>query len=161
MVFILYNIGVQLKKLSPRPVNVGLRQVLDENTLFVRVIKVSKKGKVLFISVSMDDSTCSSIIYLFTCGECNSQYVGSSIRQLKCRVAEHMGLSPRSNLPISHPNFSSILEHHKLSKHALSPSNFKILSNSNNSDIRLLESIYIYKLRPKLNNSTPCELNIV
>ena len=66
-----------------------------------------------------------------------------------------------SNLPISHPNFSFILEHHKLSKHALSPLNFKILRNSSNSDIRLLESIYIYKLKSKLNNNTPCELNIV
>ena len=95
-----------------------------------------------------NDPILKLIIHLFTCGEWNSQYVGSSIRQLKCRVVEHMGLSPRLNLLISHPNFSSILEHHKLIKHALSPSNFKILSNSSNSDIRVLESIYIHKLIP-------------
>ena len=109
----------------------------------------------------LDESMRSSIIYLFTCRECNSQYVGSTIRHLKSRVAEHMGLSPRSKLPLSHPNFSSILEHHKATKHTLSPDNFKILSNSNNLDIRLLESIYIHKLKPKLNNNTPCELYII
>ena len=109
----------------------------------------------------LDDDMCSSIIYLFTCEECNSQYIGSSIRQLRCRVAEHMHLSPRSKLPILSPNFSSIMEHHKETKHSLSPNNFKILCNSNKSDIRLLESIYIHKLKPKLNNNTPCELNIV
>ena len=44
--------------------------------------------------------------------------------------------------------------HHKSTKQSLSPTNFKILCNSNKSDIRLLESMYIHNLKPKLNNNT-------
>ena len=104
---------------------------------------------------------CSSIIYSYKCTECNSQYIGSSIRQLNCRVAEHMNLSVRSQLPISHPNFSAIMQHHTETKHNLSPDDFTILCYSNNTDLRLIESLYIHRMKPSLNNNLPYDLNIV
>ena len=72
-----------------------------------------------------------------------------------------MNVSVRSNLPISNPNYSAIMEHHTNTKHNLNPSNFTILSTSNKIDLRMLESLYIHKMKPSLNNNTPYDLNIV
>ena len=86
---------------------------------------------------------------------------GSSIRQLNCRVAEHMNVSVRTLLPTTSPNYSAIMEHHTTTKHSFNQSNFTILSKSNKNDLRVLESLYIHKLKPSLNNNTPFDLKII
>ena len=90
-------------------------------------------------------------------------YVELSLDKLTaCRVAEHMNLSVRSQLPIPHPNFSAIMQHHTETKHNLSPDDFTIfLCYSNNTDLRLIESLYIHRMKPSLNNNLPYDLNIV
>ena len=103
---------------------------------------------------------CSSVIYLYTCLGCNSQYVGSTIRQLQCRISEHKGLSVRTKLPLSSPNYSSIREHSQNTNHNITDNQFKILTATNKIDIRILESLYIHKMKPKLNHNTPYDLNI-
>ena len=100
----------------------------------------------------------SSVIYLYRCANncASGAYVGMTSRNLYNRVAEHGGRSFRTGKHLSHPPHSAIREHAGNSQCA-SPVNinsFKIVTSSTNpSDLRLLESLYIYKLKPPLNNT--------
>ena len=107
---------------------------------------------------------CSAIVYIYKCGECNSSYIGSTKRQFRCRIAEHLGISVRNADPLQSTNHSSIMDHHRDAKHNISKNNFEILSkcNSNNIlDLRTLESLYISRLKPSLNSGLPIDLDIV
>ena len=72
-----------------------------------------------------------------------------------------MGVSVRTSLPLQAPNHSSILEHSKDFKHPINFRNFTILSRANRNDLRLLESIFITKLKPKLNVGLPVDLAVL
>ena len=111
---------------------------------------------------SLPAPLCSSVIYIYNCGECNSSYIGSTKRQFRCRIAEHMGVSVRTGRPLQAPNHSAIMEHHCITKHNISTNNFKILSKCNNNlyDLRTIESLYITKIKPNLNSGLPIELDI-
>ena len=98
------------------------------------------------------DPLCSNIIYQFGCSGCKSRYIGSSSRNLKIRIAEHRGISFRTNSPLSRPSMSEIREHAMDSDHSFNDSNFKILFKARNCfDLRLLESLCIFYLKPELN----------
>ena len=95
-----------------------------------------------------------SLVYNFRCSRCESQYVGSTTRTLGARVAEHLGRSYRTNRFITTPSHSSIREHSFECDARVSIDDFKILdSNSNPNDLRILESLYILKLKPNLNDT--------
>ena len=97
---------------------------------------------------------CSSIVYSFTCSSCQAGYVGCTLRSLKTRFSEHVGQSVRTGRPIHNPPFSAIREHSEICKCGVSFSDFSILSHCNNrSDLKILESLYIHKLKPSLNNT--------
>ena len=105
---------------------------------------------------------CSSVIYKYMCALCNKCYIGSTTRQLKCRIAEHKSLSVRTNLPLSKPPFSSIMEHQLNTGHLVNSNNFNIIGSQNNSiSLRLLESLFIFKLKPEMNGLSPVDLNII
>src|SRR5215469_17992741 len=53
----------------------------------------------------------SGIIYKFNCNSCNAVYIGSTVRQLNVRIAEHLGISPRTQTFITKPSSSSIRDH--------------------------------------------------
>ena len=94
--------------------------------------------------------------------DCCSTYVGSSIRQFQCRVHEHRNLSVRTGLPLTTERFSAIMEHSKITGHAINTNHFKIISRClNKLDIRYLEALHITKKKPNLNNGLPVELSIV
>ena len=105
-----------------------------------------------------------SLVYKFSCVQCTSMYVGSTSRTLISRAAEHAGRSPRTNKPIVNPSQSSIRCHgNNNCSPDVSLDTFEILDSvSNSQDLRILESIYIYRLRPNLNeNSSSYPLNIL
>ena len=104
-----------------------------------------------------------SLVYKFSCVQCTSEYVGSTTRTLATRVAEHARLSFRTNLPITTPSHSYIREHSYKCNSPVTLDNFSILNFSQNkTDLRILESLYIHKIRPKLNSAqTAYPLNIV
>ena len=60
---------------------------------------------------------CSSVIYRYKCEECSSSYIGSTKRQFRCRIAEHLGVSVRTSKPLQTPNYSAIMEHHCKTNH--------------------------------------------
>ena len=95
----------------------------------------------------------SSLIYKYSCVQCASEYIGSTTRLLASRVAEHSGRSLRTNRILAHPSHSNIREHAQTCGTPITIDNFTILDScSNTNDLRILESLYIFKDRPVLNN---------
>ena len=95
-----------------------------------------------------------SLVYKFCCSRCESSYVGSTCRTLGARVAEHMGRSHSTNSILARPSHSTIREHSFSCDTLFKIENFKVLrSCSNNNHLRLLESLYIHKLKPNLNEN--------
>ena len=94
----------------------------------------------------------SSVVYLYSCGQCTSSYVGQTSKQLKVRVSQHKGCSFRTNNPLTTPEKSNILHHSLTTNHPITIENFKILASCDKFDLRLLESLFIHKLKPSLND---------
>ena len=105
----------------------------------------------------LDPPLCSGVVYLYECLNCQVQYVGSTSRQLAVRTAEHLGISPRTKLPLASPPFSSIREHAYNTSHPILPKSFSIINQSSNN-LRLIESLHIHKRKPNLNQGSPWEL---
>ena len=104
---------------------------------------------------------CSGVIYTYKCALCNECYTGSTTRQLRCRIAEHMGRSVRTGAPLTNRPVSSIYDHAFKLGHAISEENFKIIDRHNNAGhLRVLESLYIFKTKPSLNDGLPVQLPI-
>ena len=97
------------------------------------------------------DELKSNIVYKYTCDTCQASYIGSSTKQAKFRFSQHIGISPRTMLPLNSPPFSSIRNHCSDLDHRIKMSNFSIMCTSEVSDIRILESLYIFKIKPTLN----------
>ena len=110
----------------------------------------------------LPDSLCSCIIYSYKCVDCSSTYIGSSIRQFKCREYEHRNLSVRTLQPFKTERFSAILEHSRNKNHIIDNNSFKIISRCQNKyDIRYLEALHILKNKPNLNSGLPVDLAVV
>ena len=101
-------------------------------------------------------------IYQYTCKQCSATYIGETKKQLKVRISQHKGISFRTNRPLSSFDSSKIYEHAFDNNHPISDDSFKILSNSNVFDLKVLESLYIHKLQPNLNDyNSSFDLHIV
>ena len=75
------------------------------------------------------------------------------LSSLKCAyVSQHRGRSYRTGNYLTCPENSKILEHSLNSGHAIVENDFKILDCCDNLNIRTLESLYIHKLKPSLND---------
>ena len=98
----------------------------------------------------------SFVIYEYKCPKCNfGSYVGSTRRLLKVRIDSHRGVSHRTGCILKSKEFSSIRNHSILCKTDINYSNFKILSQTTDClSLLILESLYIKKLAPSLNNQT-------
>ena len=105
----------------------------------------------------------SSVVYEYSCAQCASRYIGSTLRALYIRVSEHTGRSFRTNRVLANPLSSHIRDHQKNCKNPISLDNFKIIGSASfPSELRILESLHIYKNKPQLNVSqTAVKLFIV
>ena len=125
---------------------------LDPKLILVNSLSISS-----FFQFKDALPTClrSCVIYKFCCAQpCASAYVGSTMRMLGTRIAEHRGLSIRTGQPLLHPPQSSIRHHCDSLAHDLSPQNFNIIATCNNFlDLRISESLLIKKTSPDLNNT--------
>ena len=94
----------------------------------------------------------SSIVYQYSCGSCSHLYIGSSMRNLYMRMSEHQGKSYRTGKYVQSTN-SSIFDHKFSCDTQIESNNFKILDYSQTEfRLRILESLYIHKERPQLND---------
>ena len=95
----------------------------------------------------------SSLLYTFSCAQCASEYIGMTARTLGTRVDKHVGVSYRTGARLTQPPHSAIRDHRDICRTPFHTCNFKILANAScTSDLRILESLYIYKTKPILNN---------
>ena len=96
----------------------------------------------------------SSLIYMFSCDQTGSSYIGETRRHLFERIADHRGMSWRTDRPLSAPLHSNIREHTLSCQCTLKFDNFKILTTAKHDlDLKILESLYILKNKPNLNSN--------
>ena len=95
----------------------------------------------------------SSLVYKYSCVHCTSEYVGMTTRILGSRVVEHAGISFRTGVPLTSPPHSAVRDHSELCSTNVNINNFKVLANSPSEiDLKILESLHIFKSRPGLNS---------
>ena len=95
----------------------------------------------------------SGIVYLFSCGDCNATYVGSSVKSLKTRVSEHFAVSSRTGNRLAQPAPSRIRDHIETCGYNRSFENFKILDiHGDNILLRMSETYEIKHRKPNLNS---------
>ena len=110
-------------------------------------------GSLFKFKDQLPKSMLSSIVYKYSCAQCASEYIGSTIRTLKTRVAEHAGRSYRTDRPLARPSHSSIRDHLEHCDSQIREQNFSVIgSTSNPTDLRILESLHIFKHKPNLND---------
>ena len=103
---------------------------------------------------NLPKNMCSSLVYKFSCVHSTSEYVGSTTRALRTRVSEHVGRSHRTGAPLSKPPHSAIRNHSDQCVCEMSLDNFKILGYASEpSELRILESLFIAKIKPSLNDT--------
>ena len=73
-------------------------------------------------------SSLSSLVYKFSCTQCVSEYVGSTMRTLHTRVAEHAGRSFRTGALLTSPPHSNIRAHALSCSSPVAIDNFNVLA---------------------------------
>ena len=123
---------------------------IDFNLIFTNTYTI---GSFFKIKDSLCSSMRSSVVYQYTCPHCQwGKYVGSTSRLLRVRMAEHMGISFRSGLPLNTKMHSSIRDHVQKHKKTIQQKDFKILHEASHElTLHILESICIKNIRPSLN----------
>ena len=53
------------------------------------------------------------VVYKFTCGGCNSTYIGQTTRHIKTRFSEHLGISALTSQPVKGQTPTAVTEHIK------------------------------------------------
>lgn len=105
----------------------------------------------------------SAVIYKFSCPSCEGTYIGSTYVRLHSRVCQHQGKSDRTGKFSTCPVPSSIRDHALDCDTPFSIDNFTIIDHGrSNLNLRILESLYIFKTKPSINDkSSAFKLNIV
>ena len=134
-----------------------------QSTFHLLIFILSLFGSLFPYKDKLPISLQSSLVYKFSCTQCVSEYVGSTTSTLHTRVAEHAGRSFRTGALLTPHPHSNIRAHALSCSSPVANDNFNILARENNNiDVRILESLFIYKIRPDLNDSQSAfPLNIV
>ena len=100
----------------------------------------------------------SNVVYSYSCAQCASgTYIGSTVRSAYMRIAEHRGRSFRTGNLLDTPPHSAIRDHAVRCKHQIQDGSFTILDQDpGENSLRILESLYIGKEKPSLNNTKSC-----
>ena len=96
----------------------------------------------------------SFVIYEYSCS-CSATYVGKTTCNLAKRIAEHRGLSERTNKERAVKQHSAIRDHAEEHGHIINPNAFKIIGPGNtHSSLSILEMLNIKFRKPSLNLQT-------
>ena len=113
----------------------------------------NKLGNFFRLKDVIPSHLCSGVVYEYSCLGCTSKYVGCSMRNIHIRISEHKGRSYRTNRVLLKPLFSEVREHAVENDHPISSDSFKLLAKHlNKYDIQIVESLFIHKKKPDLNN---------
>ena len=125
---------------------------LDVNVILINRFKI---GSFFRFKDRIPVGCQSSVVYLFSCASCGASYIGSTKRTLYNRVSQHQGRSFRTGFPLTRPDPSAIRSYSESCNTEFTLENFKVIGKVNNIlDLRILESLYIFKKRPNLNDNT-------
>ena len=100
----------------------------------------------------------SGVIYKYNCANCKVSYIGCTKRYWEKRLEEHTHVSSLTGKPLSGGQIFAPQQHVRAEKCSSSPhvqrDNFEIIGRENNSYVlKIKESIFIYKYKPKLNGT--------
>lgn len=150
--FCLPYVGFHSEKLK-RDLNSLLGQYLPSIAFNPILVNKFKTGSFFNYKDRLPKAARSSVIYKFRCEQCSSEYVGSTTRSLHTRASEHAGRSSRTNNRLACPPNSSIRDHAETCGSPITINQFSILSSCKTEiDLRILESLYIFKQKPSINN---------
>ena len=125
----------------------------DVNFRFIFVNR-NTIGSLFRVKDPMPIALCSNVVYCFKCPDCTSRYIGSTSRNLKIRISEHIGISYRTNTQITRPSYSRIREHAVSCNHSINEQDFSIKFRAKcSSDLRIAESLMIMKEKPDINGT--------
>ena len=122
-----------------------------ERMLLLRVIK-SEESFVLSASLKVISSM---LLYQFTCGICNSTYIGETKRHYIVRSYEHLGISLLTDRSLKYnADYATAINKHCVdNSHNCSMNNFKIVGHASNKfHLRLKESLLISQVNPNIIN---------
>ena len=116
----------------------------------------------------VDPDLRSRVIYKFSCSACAADYVGSTKRHVRTRVAEHLGISAIKGIPVASSTVpptgptSSVRQHLFETGHKFTTENFEVIDSAkNHRKLLILEALHIKRTNPSLNSKlTPFKLNI-
>ena len=104
----------------------------------------------------------SSVNYKYTCRQCSAAYIGETRKQVKVRICQHKGISPRTGRRTLDPPNSKIYSHSFEENHPIYEDDFKIIARCPEKHLRILESIFIHDFKPCLNDQqSSYNLNIL
>ena len=96
---------------------------------------------------------CASLVYKCCCARSASECVGSTTRTLHTRVAEHAGRSFRTGSILSVPPHSMVRIHSESCGVLVTLDDFCIIGSTSSAiDLRILQSMHIFKLKAVLND---------
>ena len=96
-------------------------------------------------------------VYEYQC-LCNATYVGRTTCNLGKRIAEHRGVSERTNKVRGDQQHSAIRDHAEKKGHPIDPEAFRVIGTAkNSSSLDILEMLHIKFKRPSLNLQTDTE----
>ena len=94
----------------------------------------------------------SGVIYKYTCGRCNSTYIGKTKRHTCHRFSEHAGRSPLTGKIVKGQNSTTVRDHMLTCDTVVSNDNFKIIGRDTvDYYLKIKESLFIMKEKPNLN----------
>ena len=110
----------------------------------------------------MPSDLSSYILYRYTCGTCNSSYIGKTDRHCHIRWCEHLKITTMKRRPSkSKTEATAVYEHISSTGHLGSIDDFEVIareSTRNDFFLRVKESLLIKKHKPIMNEnkaSTP------
>ena len=108
------------------------------------------------------NSLAFSVIYKYTGRQCSAGYIGETRKQVKVRICQHKGISPRTGRRTLDPPISKIYSHSFEENHPIYEDGFKIIARCPEKHLRILESIFIHDFKPCLNDQqSSYDLNIL
>ena len=135
-----------------------LKAVVEHNAPGIKVVVIYRAASRLSSLFKFKDSVpsylWSRVVYKYSCGGCNSTYIGKTKRHTKRRFSEHLGISHLTDKTVKVATPTNVFAHNKQCKCEASRDDFTILCrDTSNSDyiLRTKESLYIHAHKPNLN----------
>ena len=145
-----------------------LRKMVEKHVPAVDLKLIPKNpltiGSVFSFKERLDPLMTSGVVYEFNCPRCDlGRYIGSTRRLLKVRADGHKGVSYRTGVQLTNPEFSSIRDHTRKCKYKINYKDFKIVGKASNDHLlAIMESLIIKQTVPQLNtqaSATPLYLS--